>query len=132
MPDPATVWMVHKGTGRAGVRGELILDPPRLIFRPELRTAKPDSLGETVFALDNVERVGRARGSPVLQVHVTTPGIPPVVLFYFVKPPDIYSSGMPNPRFAGASFLMRSNTLLVEEVAAWEREIQAAHEARGA
>ena len=52
--------------------------------------------------------------------------------FYFVKPPDIYSSGMPNPRFAGASFLMQTNALLTEEVAAWEREIQAAHRARGA
>jgi len=132
MPDPATVWMVHKSTGRAGVRGELILEAERLIFRPELRTAKVDMLGETVFALEDVEKVGRARGSPVLELHLTARGLPPVVLFYFVKPPDIYSSGMPNPRFAGASFLMQTNALLTEEVAAWEREIQAAHRARGA
>ena len=132
MPEPATVWMVHKETGRAGIRGELILESQRLIFRPELRAAKPDMLGETVFALHDVEKVGRARGSPVLELRVTAPGVPPVVLFYFVKPPDIYSSGMPNPRFAGASFLMQSNALLAAEVASWEREIQAAHRARGA
>jgi len=132
MPEPATVWMVHKETGRAGIRGELILESQRLIFRPELRTAKPDMLGETVFALHDVEKVGRALCSPVLELRVAAPGVPPVVLFYFVKPPDIYSSGMPNPRFAGASFLMQSNALLAEEVASWEREIQAAHRARGA
>jgi hypothetical protein len=132
MPEPATVWMVHKATGRAGIRGELILESQRLIFRPELRTAKPDMLGETVFALKDVEKVGRSRGSPVLERRVAAPGFPPVVLFYFVKPPDIYSSGMPNPRFAGASFLMQSNALLADEVARWEREIQAAHRARGA
>ena len=79
-----------------------------------------------------MEKVGRARGSPVLELHVTARDLPPVILFYFVKPPDIYSSGMPNPRFAGASFLMQTNALLTEEVAAWEREIQAAHRARGA
>ena len=132
MPEPATVWMVHKATGRAGIRGELILESQRLIFRPELRTAKVDMLGETVFALEDVEKVGRARGSPVLELHLTARGLPPVVLFYFVKPPDIYSSGMPNPRFAGASFLMQTNALLTEEVAAWERDIQAAHRALGA
>src|SRR5439155_539260 len=82
------------------------------------------------FALHDVDKVGRARGSPVLELRVAAPGVPPVVLFYFVKPPDIYSSGMPNPRFAGASFLMQSNALLAEEVAGWEREIQAAHRAR--
>ena len=56
MPDPATVWMVHKGTGRPGIRGELILESKRLIFRPEIRTAKPDMLGETVFALEEINR----------------------------------------------------------------------------
>jgi len=132
MPDPATVWMVHKSTGRPGVRGELILESERLIFRPELRTAKPDTLGETVFAVASIEKVGRSRGSPVLEVRVSAPGVPPVVLFYFVKPPDIYSSGMPNPRFAGASFLIGSNALLADQVAEWEREIRAAHRARGA
>ena len=129
---PSVVWMVHKGVGPRGIRGELILESERLIFRPELRAARPDMLGETVFGLDQVTKVRRARRSPVLEIHVQTDGLPPVVLFYFVKPPDIYSSGMPNPRFAGASFLMQTNALLTEEVAAWERDIQAAHRALGA
>ncbi|TMK84146.1 MAG: hypothetical protein E6G44_10535 [Actinobacteria bacterium] len=126
MPDPVTVWMVHKGTGRGGVRGELILEGDRLIFRPELRTAKPDVLGETVFAMSDVDRVTRSRGSPVLELKVRTPGLPPMVLFYFVKPPDIYSSAMPNPRFAGASFLVGSNALLADDVAEWARAIRSA------
>lgn len=132
MPEPATVWMVHKSTGRAGIRGELILQPDRLIFRPELRTAKPDTLGETVFATSDIQKVGRSRGSPVLELRLTTAGVPSVVLFYFVKPPDIYSSGMPNPRFAGASYLMQTNALLADAVAEWEREIRAARRARRA
>jgi hypothetical protein len=131
MLDPATVWMVHKGTGKRGVRGELILNPDRLIFRPELRSAKPDTLGETVFALRQIDKVTRSRGSPVIELRVAAPSVPPVVLFYFIKPPDIYSSGMPNPRFAGASFLIGSNALLADQVAEWEREIRTAHRAQG-
>ena len=124
MLDPPTVWMVHKGVGRAGVRGELTLEADRLIFRPEIRTAKPDALGETVFSVEQITRVGRSRSSPVLELRVDTPGLPPVVLFYFVKPPDIYSSGLPNPRFAGASFLTGSNALLADQVAEWVQSIR--------
>jgi hypothetical protein len=120
------VWMVHRSTGRAGVRGDLILEADRLVFRPELRTATPDVLGETVFALGEVEKVGKARGSAVLELRVRTAGVPPIVLFYFVRPPDIYSSGMPNPRFAGASFLMSSGALLADEVQVWEQAIRSA------
>jgi len=64
--DPTTVWMVHKGTGLQGVRGELILEVGRLIFRPEVRGAKPDLLGETIFPLAAVKSAGHALGSPVL------------------------------------------------------------------
>jgi hypothetical protein len=108
-----------------------MLEPAHLVFRPEVRTAKLDHLGDTVLALEHIQKVVRARGSPVLELHVTTAGLPPVVLFYFVKPPDIYSSGMANPRFAGVSFLLRSNALLLDAVVEWEHAIQSAVQAGG-
>lgn len=123
VPEPSTVWMVHKSTGRQGVRGELILQPDRLIFRPGLAGTRLDQLGETVFACTDIEKVGRSRHSPVLELRVTTPGIPPVVLFYFVQPPDMYSSGLPNPRTAVATYLTRSNALYADEVHEWVRAI---------
>jgi hypothetical protein len=116
---PSVVWMVHKGVGPRGIRGELILEAERLIFRPELRAARPDTLGETVVGLDQVRKVTRARRSPVLELHVQTEGLPPVVLFYFVKPPDIYSSGAANPRSYAAVYLTNAAAVYEEEVAHW-------------
>jgi hypothetical protein len=55
---------------------------------------------------------------------VTTEGIPPVVLFYFVKPPDMYSSSLPNPRGAVATYLTSSNALYTEEVDEWVAAIR--------
>jgi hypothetical protein len=121
---PSVVWMVHKGVGPRGIRGELILESERLIFRPELRAARPDMLGETVFGLDQVRKITRARRSPVLELHVQTDGLPPVVLFYFVKPPDIYSSGAVNPRSYAAVYLTNAGAVYDEEVAEWLKAIR--------
>ena len=125
-PAPTTVWMVHKGTGKQGVRGDLQLEPERLIFRPDIVGGKLDLLGETVFALDEIRGVGRTRASPVLKLDVATPGLPQVVLFYFTKPPDMYSSPMPNPRIATMTYLTRSNAVVGEEVDLWMTAIRAA------
>ena len=122
--EPSTVWMVHKSTGQGGVRGELLLQAGRLIFRPELTGTKLDLLGETVFASTDIGKVGRSRHSPVLELRVSTPGVPEVVLFYFVKPPDMYSSGLPNPRAAVLTYLTNSNALYTEEVDEWVRAIR--------
>jgi hypothetical protein len=116
--------MVHKTTGQQGVRGELLLEPDRLIFRPELAGTPPELLGETVFAGAHVRKVGRAKHSPVLELRVTTPGVPDVVLFYFVKPPDMYSSGLPNPRTAVATYLANSNLVYTDEVDEWVQAIR--------
>jgi hypothetical protein len=125
--------MVHTGTGKAGVRGELILTNRDLIFRPEVRGAKRDLdlLGETVIALETLRKVSRARGSPVLEVRPKTPGVPPVVLFYFAKPPDMYSSAMPDPRGASISYLASSGVLYREEIDAWVEAIDAARAEAG-
>jgi hypothetical protein len=130
-PEPSTVWMVHKSTGLQGVRGELILEADRLIFRPELTSAKLDLLGETVFAGGEIEKVGRRRHSPVLELRVTARGVPPVVLFYFVQPPDMYSSGLPNPRTHAVTYLTRSNALYADEVQEWARAIREDLRAQG-
>jgi hypothetical protein len=121
---PSTVWMVHKATGQQGVRGELQLEPARLIFRPELAGTPPELLGETVFAGEHIRKVARTKHSPVLELRVSTPGLPEVVLFYFVKPPDKYSSGLPNPRIAVATYLANSNLVYTEEVDDWVRAIK--------
>jgi hypothetical protein len=118
------MWMVHKSTGQQGVRGTLILETDRLIFRPELTGTKLDLVGETVFPIADIEKVTRSRHSPVLELQVTMPGIPEVVFFYFVKPPDMYSSGLPNPRTAVATYLARSNTVYSDEVDGWVRAIR--------
>jgi hypothetical protein len=123
---PTEVWMVHKGTGTRGIRGDLILEPERLIFRPELRAARPDALGETVFGLDQLTKVTRSRRSPVLELHVTTEGLPPVVLFYFVKPPDLYSSGAANPRSYAALYLSNAGAVYEEDVTEWMQAIREA------
>jgi hypothetical protein len=123
-PEPSTVWMVHKSTGQRGVRGELLLQSDRLIFRPELTGTAIELLGETVIAGADIQKVSRARHTPVIEVKVTTPGIPEVILFYFVKPPDMYSSGLPNPRSAVATYLTRSNAVYSEEVDEWVRAIR--------
>jgi len=123
-PELSTVWMVHRSTGQRGVRGELLLQSDRLIFRPELAGTAIELLGETVIAGEDIEKVGRSRHSPVLELRVNTPSIPQVVLFYFVKPPDMYSSGLPNPRSAVATYLTRSNAVYTEEVDEWVRAIR--------
>jgi hypothetical protein len=125
-PEPASVWMVHKETGRDGIRGTLTLARDRLIFRPDLRGRRLDTLGETVFALDEIRSATKARLSPVLEVRTRTPGVPPVVLFYFVKPPDRYSSGFQDPRSASAFYLSNSGVLFEEEIAGWQRAIESA------
>ncbi len=124
-PPPTTVWMVHKDTGKQGVRGELTLEAERLIFRPEIAGRNLDLLGETVFAPHEIRGARKAKGSPVLKLDVSTPGLPKVVLFYFTKPPDMYSSPMPNPRMATMTYLMSSDAYVGQEVDVWLKALRA-------
>lgn len=124
--EPAAVWMVHKDTPKNGVRGQLALESGHLVFRPDVVAgAGVDSLGQTVFGLVEIRKVRRARASPVLEVHAATPGLPDVVLFFFAKPPDIYSSALPNPRAHGATYLGTSNTFVGEVVGEWVSALRA-------
>lgn len=84
MARTSVVWMVHARTGLNGLKGTLALDEGRLVFTPESTRA-----GQSEFDLGEISRVRRVRGSPVMEIYPTGQGQPPVVGFYFVKPPSL-------------------------------------------
>lgn len=88
MPHSSTVWMVHGRTPLAGVKGTLSLEGQAVVFVPEGGRA-----AETVLPVASISRVGRARGTPVLEVGVDMPDAPSVIGFYFVKPPPLPGPG---------------------------------------
>jgi hypothetical protein len=84
MAEATTVWMVHARTGLEGVKGILALEDRVLVFRPAGGRS-----AETVIPVDDIRRVRRAPGSPVLEVQTAITGAPPIIGFYFVKPPPL-------------------------------------------
>ena len=84
MPEPTTVWMVRLRKGEMGERkGLLTLDAEGLVFR--------DSSLEQVrtLRLEQVRRVKRVRGSPILLVsHEDDRGVRETA-FYFAQPPPL-------------------------------------------
>lgn len=121
--------MVHARTGLDGVKGLLALEGPRLVFRPESSTA-----GESVFETSGLKRVRRARWSPVLEIYPTSQSHPPVVAFYFVKPPRLGEHEDLNPlrrrtaRKKAMNDLRRANAFKKGEVEGWVEAIRAAGE----
>jgi hypothetical protein len=124
-----SVWMVHARTGLDGLRGALLLEGRRLVFRPSSPRA-----GEAVFELADVKRVRRAPGSPVLEVHLRA-GFPRVVGFYFVEPPSLTEPEfrrvplLPRKWLArrqALSKLREGNVLRGHEVDGWVEAIRAA------
>jgi hypothetical protein len=84
MEEAKPVWMVHARTPFDGVRGVLSVDERALQFRPD-----GGRLGDTVVPFDRIRKVRRALGSPVLEVEISINDAPPVIGFYFVKPPTL-------------------------------------------
>ena len=83
----STVWMIHAGTSRDGVKGRLALEPGAVVFRG----AQAGPGGGTTFSLAAIRRAHRAMGTPVLELNLQPnagPG-PRVVGFYFVQPPSL-------------------------------------------
>lgn len=84
MPEPTTVWMVRLRKGELGERkGLLTLDAEGLVFRDasleQVRTLR----------LEQVRRVKRVRGSPILLVsHEDDRGVKETA-FYFAQPPPL-------------------------------------------
>jgi hypothetical protein len=66
------------------MRGALSLEDDVLLFRPAGGRS-----ADTEIPARNIRRVRRARGSPVLEVSIDIPGGPPIIGFYFVKPPSL-------------------------------------------
>jgi hypothetical protein len=122
--------MVSARTGLDGRRGRLQLNDRGLVFRPE-----SDRFGENVFPLADINRVRRARGSPVLEIHVDVHDNPRIVAFYFVKPPPVR---LPDDRFrlfprysarrAAIAALRKGNAARREEVIGWVQAIERARE----
>jgi hypothetical protein len=124
----STVWMVHRQTGMDGVKGTLVLEGSALVFRPESGGAT-----DSIFRLSGISRIRRIRGSPILEVHVQDPGGPPVVGFYFTKPPSLEvarDSGHLFKRRAvrrsAVSRLRQWNAVKRGEVSGWVRTLKEA------
>jgi hypothetical protein len=88
MPHSSAVWMVHSRTSMEGVKGRLTLDERAVVFVPEGGRAS-----ETVLPLGSINRVRRARGTPVLEVAVELPNAPSMIGFYFIEPPPLAQTG---------------------------------------
>jgi hypothetical protein len=122
----STVWMVSARTGLEGLKGELTMRDRALVFQPE-----STRYGEIVFPLSEVQRVRRARGSPVLEIHMDVQDAPRVVGFYFVEPPPLR---LPDtrlrlfPRYfarrSAISDLRKGNILRRDEMLEWFEEIE--------
>jgi hypothetical protein len=126
----STVWMVSARTGLEGRKGQLTLRDRALVFVPE-----SGQYGNSEFKLADISRVRRARGSPVLEIHLELPDAPRIVGFYFVEPPPIR---LPDDRFrlfprylarrSAIRALSKGNNLRREEVIEWFEDIERARE----
>jgi hypothetical protein len=87
MPASVTVWAVDVGPGASSdeVKGSLSLSSDALIFTP-----RDEARPERRFALAEITKIRRLRGSPVLLVMREGPGSDPLrTAFYFVQPPPL-------------------------------------------
>jgi len=129
----STVWMIHAGTSKDGVKGRLIMSPEGLIFRP----AQANPGAERVFALSRIRRAHRVMGSPVLEINLQPGGTGPhVVGFYFVQPPSLDAQadsgflGRRRLRRDAAVTLFRWNSVKKAEVSRFVGAIRAAKRGR--
>jgi hypothetical protein len=128
MGQASTVWMVHAHTGMDGIKGQLAMDGSRLVFRPESTV-----VGETVFDPRGLRRVRRARWSPVLEIYPTSEAFPPVVAFYFIRPPSLVERQESlnflqrrSARRRAMNALRRANADKKDELARWVETIRSA------
>lgn len=84
MPEPLTVWKVVLSKGRppVDVRGTLSLDDEALVFVADGEVA------ETRIRYTDVAEAKRLRGSPVLLIRRSDPGLG-ALAFYFAEPPPL-------------------------------------------
>jgi hypothetical protein len=86
VPKPITVWAVEleKDARLEDVKGTLRLAEEGLVFTP-----RDEGRPEARIALDEIAKVRRLRGSPVLMVVRSTPAGERRTAFYFAQPPPI-------------------------------------------
>ncbi len=127
----STVWMVSARTGLDGRKGQLVLEQRSLVFQPE-----SDRFGGTAIQLTDIKRIRRAKGSPVLEIHLELPDTPRIIAFYFMKPPPMR---LPDDRFrlfpryfarrSAIADLRKGNAMRREEMIEWYEEIEREREA---
>jgi hypothetical protein len=130
--EPATVWLVSRETGQRGWQGRLTLETETLAFRPE------DGGAPRVFELDQIRKVHRVLGSPVLELVLAPTAPQRLVGFYFVRPPDLEPTKTTTPRplqkrtarKRAVLTLRAANDRKVEDVRTWVRAIRRAMGAR--
>jgi hypothetical protein len=81
--EPSEVWMVSRETGQQGWAGIIKLDGAAFMFLP-LDGGAPRS-----FPLDEIRKVHRVVGSPVLELKMAPPAEHRLVGFYFIQPPSL-------------------------------------------
>jgi len=86
VPKPVTVWAVEleKDARLEDVRGTLRLAEGALVFTP-----RDEGRAEARIPVEEVMKVRRVRGSPVMMVVRSSPGGERRTAFYFVQPPPI-------------------------------------------
>jgi hypothetical protein len=134
MEEAKPVWMVHARTPFDGVRGALSVDDRAVQFRPD-----SERLADTVIPFDRIRKVRRALGSPVLEVEISINDAPPVIGFYFVKPPTLNQPTegyRPFGRFLtkrkAIAKLRAGNHARKQEVDAWVDRLRAGRRGSGA
>jgi hypothetical protein len=140
MPASVTVWVVPlvPRASMQGVKGSLTITDEALAFTPA-----DDADDVRRWALVEVTRVRRLRGSPVLLVASEGPRGPERVAFYFVEPPPLEPPedawrpalmpvGRPSKRRVrrrNATYLGMANRDLRGLLREWERRVGAAVQA---
>ena len=89
--EPSEVWMVSRETGQQGWAGIIRLDRDVFTFQP-LDGGAPRS-----FPLEDIRKVHRVVGSPVLEVKMAPGAQIRLVGFYFIPPPNLQTE--PGARF---------------------------------
>ena len=136
MPEPVKVWLVPLGrNNQEEVPGRLSLEPGALLF-------DVDGGGVETLPLNQIKKVGRVHGSPILMVTHLAEGEVLRTAFYFSKPPPVPSrrsatatadrgrplrrSGKRREQRANASYLTSANTTKKELVVEWTIEVRRA------
>jgi hypothetical protein len=81
--EPSEVWMVSRETGQEGWAGIIKLDGDAFMFLP-LDGGAPRS-----FPLDEIRKIHRVVGSPVLEIKMAPTAQHRLVGFYFIRPPTL-------------------------------------------